>query len=106
MNKMFNAIKSTLMSASAQGVAFRNWLDGFVAVAAEVPASHDYRRYTRLGWSIVLGGFGSFVLWAGVAPLDQGVPMAGTVTVESNSKPIAHGTGGTVDIEGRSLDRG
>ncbi|MGA0840799.1 MAG: HlyD family type I secretion periplasmic adaptor subunit [Pseudomonadales bacterium] len=97
MNKMFNAIKSTLMSASAQGVAFRNWLDGFVAVAAEVPASHDYRRYTRLGWSIVLGGFGSFVLWAGVAPLDQGVPMAGTVTVESNSKPIAHGTGGTVE---------
>jgi protease secretion system membrane fusion protein len=97
MNKMFNAIKSTLMSASAQGVAFRNWLDGFVAVAAEVPASHDYRRYTRLGWSIVLGGFGSFVLWAGVAPLDQGVPMAGTVTVESSSKPIAHGTGGTVE---------
>ncbi|MGA1372465.1 MAG: HlyD family type I secretion periplasmic adaptor subunit [Pseudomonadales bacterium] len=97
MNKMFNAIKSTLMSASAQGVAFRNWLDGFVAVAAEIPANHDYRRYTRLGWSIVLGGFGSFVLWAGVAPLDQGVPMAGTVTVESSSKPIAHGTGGTVE---------
>jgi protease secretion system membrane fusion protein len=57
----------------------------------------DVAFQTRLGWWIVVGGFGSFVLWASLAPLDKGVPMNGTVTVATNKKAVQHLTGGTVE---------
>jgi len=56
----------------------------------------DDRTHTRIGWWIVLGGVGGFLLWACIAPLDQGVPIQGTVTVSTNRKAIQHLTGGTV----------
>jgi membrane fusion protein, protease secretion system len=57
----------------------------------------DLSKYTRLGWWIVIGGLGSFLLWASFAPLDKGVPLSGTVAVATNKKAIQHETGGTVD---------
>jgi protease secretion system membrane fusion protein len=57
----------------------------------------DHQRYIRLGWAVILGGVLTFFIWASVAPLDQGVPMSWTVTVESSSKAIQHSTGGTVE---------
>jgi protease secretion system membrane fusion protein len=96
MNKLIHTVKSALVSLPGQGAALKSWFDGSRIASKEPAIANDYRRFTRLGWGIVLGGLGSFALWSGLAPLDQGVPMAGTVTVESNSKPIAHGTGGTV----------
>jgi membrane fusion protein, protease secretion system len=57
----------------------------------------DLTKYTRLGWWIVIGGLGSFLLWASFAPLDKGVPLSGTVAVASNKKAIQHETGGTVE---------
>lgn len=57
----------------------------------------DLKKYVRLGWLVLLGGIGSFILWASIAPLDKGVPLHGTVTVSSNQKAIQHEAGGTVD---------
>lgn len=57
----------------------------------------DTAWHIRLGWWIVLAGFGGFFVWASLAPLDKGVPLSGTVTVESNKKAIQHATGGTVE---------
>ena len=57
----------------------------------------DVNKYTRIGWWIILGGLGSFVLWASLAPLDKGVPLSGIVTVATNKKAIQHETGGTVE---------
>ena len=57
----------------------------------------DLAKYTRLGWWIVLGGLGSFLLWASFAPLDKGVPLTGTVAVATSKKAIQHETGGTVE---------
>jgi membrane fusion protein, protease secretion system len=57
----------------------------------------DFTSLIRYGWWLVLGGFGSFMLWASLAPLDKGVPMSGTVTVETNRKAVQHESGGTVD---------
>lgn len=57
----------------------------------------DDRKHARLGWWIVLAGFGGFMLWACLAPLDQGVPMQGTVMVSTNRKTVQHQIGGTVD---------
>lgn len=61
-----------------------------------ITVNTDASGYSRLGWIIVLLGFGGFMLWALLAPLDKGVPMAGTVTKESNRQAVQHLTGGTV----------
>lgn len=62
-----------------------------------VELSTDAKPYSRLGWMFVLFGFVGFVVWASLAPLDQGVPLSGNVTVATNRKAIQHQTGGTVD---------
>lgn len=56
----------------------------------------DASRWSRLGWIVVLFGFGGFMLWALLAPLDKGVPMSGTVAKQSNRQAVQHLTGGTV----------
>jgi len=56
----------------------------------------DSRPYSRLGWLIVLLGFGGFLLWGILAPLDKGVPLPGTVAKEGNRKAVQHQSGGTV----------
>ena len=56
----------------------------------------DAGAYTRLGWIIALVGFGGFLLWALLAPLDKGVPLSGTVIAESNRQAVQHQNGGTI----------
>lgn len=56
----------------------------------------DAKAYSRLGWLIVLLGVGGGLLWAMFAPLDKGVPVSGTVVLESNRKAVQHQAGGTV----------
>ncbi|WP_299068774.1 HlyD family type I secretion periplasmic adaptor subunit [Accumulibacter sp.] len=48
----------------------------------------NHRRASRLGWLVVAFGFGGFLLWAGLAPLDQGVPTGGQVVVTGNRKAV------------------
>lgn len=56
----------------------------------------DAGRYSKLGWWMILLGFGGFLLWATLAPLDKGVPMPGFVAAEGNRKTVQHQTGGTI----------
>ena len=66
--------------------------------ASDIPeVQTDATGHIRLGWFIILGGIGGFLLWASLAPLDKGVPLGGTVTVETNKKAIQHANGGTVE---------
>jgi protease secretion system membrane fusion protein len=57
----------------------------------------DPAHFSRIGWMVVLLGVGGFLIWAFFAPLDQGVPVNGTVMVSTNRKAIQHPTGGKVD---------
>ncbi|MEK7844236.1 MAG: biotin/lipoyl-binding protein [Pseudomonadota bacterium] len=57
----------------------------------------DETIHTKLGWWIVLAGFGGFTLWASFAPLDKGVPISGTVAVASHLQAVQHQTGGIID---------
>ncbi len=58
--------------------------------------AQDMGRTARIGlWALGLG-FGGFLLWAGLAPLDEGVPGAGAVTIDTKSKAVQHLTGGIV----------
>lgn len=71
-----------------------------IAATAQDPAQHvDTDETSPLRWGLwALGiGFGGFLLWAGLAPLDAGVTSPGTVVVASNRKTIQHQTGGTVE---------
>ncbi len=63
---------------------------------ADLGINTDAKAYSRLGWLIVLVGVGGAVLWATLAPLDKGVPVSGTVVLESNRKAVQHQAGGTV----------
>lgn len=59
-------------------------------------ASSDTGRAARVGlWALGIG-FGGFLLWAGLAPLDEGVPSTGSVTIDTKRKPVQHLTGGIV----------
>lgn len=71
--------------------------DVVVHDAALQDLNTDETHHARLGWLLVLLGFGGFMLWAMFAPLDQGVPLSGTVTVATNRKAVQHQTGGTVE---------
>ena len=50
----------------------------------------------RIGlWALILG-FGGFVLWAALAPLDEGVPGQGMVTIDTKSRAVQHISGGII----------
>jgi HlyD family type I secretion membrane fusion protein len=51
----------------------------------------------RFGMITLIVGFGGFFLWAGLAPLDEGVPGTGIVSVDTNRKTVQHPKGGVVD---------
>lgn len=56
----------------------------------------DFRAAISFGNKIIFLGFGLFLLWASLAPIDEGVPATGVVAVESLRKVMTHMTGGTV----------
>ena len=57
----------------------------------------DAGRPVRWGVWLVIAGFGGFLLWSCLAPLDAGVVATGTVKVTSNRKAVQHLSGGTVE---------
>lgn len=64
-----------------------------IAVIAE---RADTRSVMRLGFWVLIVGFGLFLAWAAYAPLDEGVPAPATVAVETRRKLVQHMSGGVV----------
>ena len=59
-------------------------------------AAADAHRAGRIGlWALAIG-FGGFLLWAGLAPLDEGVPGQGVVAIDTKRKAVQHLSGGIV----------
>ncbi len=50
----------------------------------------------RLGIKVLGIGFGLFLIWAAFAPLDEGVPSQGMVSIDTKRKVIQHLTGGII----------
>ena len=48
----------------------------------------DTRSTIKLGIWILLVGFGGFLLWAAFAPLDEGVPCQGVVSIATKRKVV------------------
>lgn len=70
----------------------------------------DYRRATRAGLWLLVAGFGSFLLWALLAPLDEGIPAPGGISFESSRKRVDHAAGGIIEKilvrEGQQVESG
>lgn len=65
--------------------------------AAQPQIDTDDRRISRFGTRFLLVGFTGFVLWAALAPLDQGVASNGTVVVADKRKTVQSITSGLVE---------
>jgi protease secretion system membrane fusion protein len=58
----------------------------------------DAAKVARLGLWVLAIGFGGFMLWAGLAPLDQGMAGSGTVVVSGEKKTVQSLVGGAVEL--------
>jgi protease secretion system membrane fusion protein len=74
-----------------------------------VAPNTDTRSTIRLGFWVLVVGFGLFLAWAAFAPLDEGVIAPATVSIETRKNPIQHMVGGVirkVDVaEGQMVKR-
>lgn len=91
----------------------RQWFanpDSTFAESDGLALSHDTVTPTRIGLAILVLGFGGFLLWAALAPLDEGVPAQGMVVVDTKRKTIQHQTGGIIEKvmvrEGQQVNSG
>lgn len=50
----------------------------------------------RVGYRIIALGLGGFLLWAALAPLEEGVPTQGMVAIDTKRKAVQHLQGGIV----------
>jgi protease secretion system membrane fusion protein len=70
----------------------------------------DTRGPIRIGFWVLLLGFGGFLLWASIAPLDEGVSAPATVSIETKRRSIQHMNGGVVQTvlvkEGQMVKEG
>jgi len=63
---------------------------------AEIILLTNTSHPVRVGMWVLGLGFGGFLLWAGLAPLDEGVPTPGMVSIDTKRKVVQHQTGGIV----------
>ena len=63
---------------------------------ADLGHASDLGRAGRIGlWALAVG-FGGFLLWAVLAPLDEGVPSQGFVAINTKRKAVQHLSGGII----------
>ncbi len=80
------------------------------ATPQSAPDARSGPPAARIGlWALAIG-FGGFLAWAALAPLDEGVPGSGMVTLDTKSKTVQHLTGGLVKEvlvrEGQHVEQG
>ncbi len=63
---------------------------------AALRASSDTAGIGRKGLWVLGLGLGGFLLWAALAPLDEGVPTSGVVSIDTKRKQVQHLSGGIV----------
>lgn len=64
--------------------------------AVDIAEQSDTRSPARLGFWVLVVGFGLFMAWAALAPLDEGVSVPAVVSIETRRKAIQHVQGGSV----------
>jgi len=89
---LFNRLTSRLSSVPSSDVPPAAGL----AEDRQLLAAADSGHAARVGlWALGIG-LGGFLLWAALAPLDEGVPSQGLVSIDTKRKAVQHPTGGIV----------
>lgn len=88
---MLNQKMSSLSKSSVDDVNLK-----VVGDEAALRASSDTQSIARKALWVLGLGFGGFLFWAALAPLDEGVPSQGMVTIDTKRKSVQHLTGGIV----------
>jgi protease secretion system membrane fusion protein len=87
-----------------------NWLQNSRPDASGPSLPINPRHPLLWGLGILVIGFGGFLLWASVAPLDQGVTASATVTFDTRRRSLQHLSGGVLKEllvkDGDSVARG
>jgi protease secretion system membrane fusion protein len=65
-------------------------------IEAGVPAAGRSSRLGRAGLWVLGGGLAVFLVWAALAPLDEGVPTQATVAIDTKRKAVQHLQGGII----------
>lgn len=66
------------------------------AAAAPSDAAPSHEGPSRIGaWALAIG-IAAFFVWAGFAPLDEGVPAPGSVVLDTKRKAVQHLSGGII----------
>ena len=99
---------STPLQASGQPAQLPTGSGGITDV--DTIPNTDTRSPIRMGFWVLIVGFGLFMLWASVAPLDEGVAASATVSIETRRKTIQHLQGGVIQSlnarEGQQVTKG
>ena len=64
--------------------------------AVDLAQQSDTRTPVRLGFWVLVVGFGLFLTWAALAPLDEGLPVTAVVSIETRRNLIQHVQGGVI----------
>jgi membrane fusion protein, protease secretion system len=67
-----------------------------VSVVNDFDTHADTSGPIRLGFRVLVLGFGGLLLWSALAPLDEGVSSPASVSIETRRKTIQHLSGGVV----------
>lgn len=59
-------------------------------------STDELAKWMRIGIALLVLGVGGFFAWAATAPLDEGVPVPGVITIEAKRKTVQHMAGGIV----------
>jgi membrane fusion protein, protease secretion system len=84
------------VNRSSPAAAKAGATDAQVVDAVDLAAHSDTRSPIRLGFWVLVVGFGLFLLWAAWAPLDEGVSAQSVVSIETRRKTIQHLQGGVI----------
>ena len=97
LKKLFaNVDKKKISTASSEDTLDISRDDSANAHDIKIDFDEDTKKPIRLGLYVLLLGFGLFLLWAALAPLDEGVPAQGIVSIDTKKKTLQHLTGGII----------
>lgn len=90
------SLQNTLKSLPATSAQSQSQSQSGPMVEGTPRLPTDTRSPSRLGLWVLGLGFGGFLLWAGLAPLDEGVPAPALVSLDTKQKAVQHLTGGII----------
>ncbi len=91
MSSTLDPRKTSAMAGAAAGAAAAEVTD-----VDDLSRQSDTRSPIRLGFWVLVVGFGLFMAWAALAPLDEGVSAPAQVSIETRRKAIQHLQGGVI----------